>query len=52
MRGPTREKMGLAMKSAVAAVVESNAKDALVATVGSTWPEPPRPVRALYICSG
>lgn len=37
------------MKRAVPAVAERRATVAFAATVGSTWPEPPRPVRALYI---
>lgn len=47
--GPTDEKMGPTKNKAVAAVHESNATVALAAIVESTCPDPPRPLRALYI---
>ncbi|GMF76564.1 unnamed protein product [Aspergillus oryzae] len=49
-RGPMRSKIGPTTKSAVPAMAESKATFAFAATVPSTWPEPPIPVRALYIC--
>jgi hypothetical protein len=41
--------MGPTMKRAVPAVAERRATFAFAATVESTWPEPPRPERALCI---
>lgn len=49
MRGPTKEKKGPATIRAVAAVADNRATVAFAATVGSTWPLPPSPPRALYI---
>lgn len=47
--GPSLSKMGPAKNTAVPAVAARTATVAFSATVGSTWPEPPIPVRALYI---
>ena len=46
-RGPVYENRGPTMNRAVPAVAERRATVAFAATVGSTWPEPPSPPRAL-----